>query len=111
MSTKIIFVVLSILMLINIVNSDQNNRAIDIEWGAIHPPFDPNISDKILDPELCAKQMKYLIVNDTSLLMTCKYCNRILFIICTRYIFSHRTNSKRRLIDTPSARIKSNSHS
>lgn len=69
---KIVYVVLSTLVLTHKVNSDQNKRAIDIEWEAVHPPFDPNIYEEILDPELCAKQIEYLISNDTLLMMTCK---------------------------------------
>lgn len=75
MSIQIIIVILSTLMLFNIVKTDQNNRAIDIDWGAKHPPFDPNIYEEVLDAEQCAKQIKYLILNDTLLLMTCKYCD------------------------------------
>ncbi|XP_026315715.1 O-acyltransferase like protein-like [Hyposmocoma kahamanoa] len=64
------FVVLSASVLIDKVNSDQNNRAIDVGWEAINPPFDPNIYEEILDAELCAKQLQYLILNDTLLMMT-----------------------------------------
>ncbi|XP_026315722.1 O-acyltransferase like protein-like [Hyposmocoma kahamanoa] len=41
-----------------------------LEWEAKHPPFDPNIYEEVLDPELCAKQIQYLTLNDTLLLMT-----------------------------------------
>lgn len=73
MPIPIVFVVLSIIVLIDQANSDQSNRAIDIEWEPIQPPFDPDIYEEILNPELCAKQIQHLIWNDTVLKMTCKY--------------------------------------
>lgn len=81
MSIGVIFVALSGLVLIDKVNSDQNNRASEV-WEAAHPPFDPNIYEEILDPELCAKQIEHLASNDIPLMITCKYYNRFLFTIC-----------------------------
>ncbi|XP_026315714.1 O-acyltransferase like protein-like [Hyposmocoma kahamanoa] len=52
------------------VNGNENNRAIDTKWEAKHPAFDPNIYEEILDPDLCTKQLEYLILNDTLLMMT-----------------------------------------
>lgn len=72
MSINIIFVVLSSSVLI---------EATVIERDPAHPPFDPNIYKEALDPELCGKQLKYLTSNGT-LLMTCKYGERLLFIFC-----------------------------
>ncbi|XP_026315716.1 nose resistant to fluoxetine protein 6-like [Hyposmocoma kahamanoa] len=68
-SIKVIFVVLCTIVSIDKVNSQQNNRMIDTEWDTKHPPFDPNIYEEILDPVLCAKQLEYLILNDTLLMM------------------------------------------
>lgn len=82
---KIIYVVLCLLVLIKKANSDHNNKAIDIEWEAARPPFDPNIYKEILDPELCAKQIDYLISNDTRLIITCKYYRRVLYAFCTSF--------------------------
>lgn len=73
MTFKIVFVTLIKLVLINIVNSDRNNRVVNIEREPNHPPFDPNIYDEALDAEECAKQIQYLTLNDTLLMMTCKY--------------------------------------
>ncbi|XP_026315723.1 nose resistant to fluoxetine protein 6-like [Hyposmocoma kahamanoa] len=66
---KIIFVVFSTLVVTGKVNSDQHTRA-DIEWDVVHPPFDPNIYEEILDAEECKKQIEYLTLNDTLLMMT-----------------------------------------
>ncbi|XP_026315720.1 nose resistant to fluoxetine protein 6-like [Hyposmocoma kahamanoa] len=41
-----------------------------IERDPAHPAFDPNIYEEALDPELCAKQLEYLALNDTLLRMT-----------------------------------------
>lgn len=60
-------------MLMNIVKSEHNSRAVVIEWEPAHPPFDPKIYEEALDPVQCAKQLEYLTVNDTFLKMTCKY--------------------------------------
>lgn len=76
MSINIIFVVLSSLVLI---------EATVLEWDPAHPPFDPDIYKEALDPELCAKQLEYLTLNDTLLMMTCKYCERLLFIFCINF--------------------------
>ncbi|XP_026315725.1 O-acyltransferase like protein-like [Hyposmocoma kahamanoa] len=70
MSIKFILVVVSTFILIGNVHSERSNRAINIEWDPAHPPFDPNIYEEVLDPELCAKQIQYLITNDTLLMMT-----------------------------------------
>ncbi|XP_026315616.1 O-acyltransferase like protein-like [Hyposmocoma kahamanoa] len=69
-SIRVIFVVFCAFVLTDKVGSDQNNRAIDIEWEEAHPPFDPNIYEEVLDPELCAKQIEYLTMNDTLLMIT-----------------------------------------
>lgn len=81
MSIRILYVVLSALVLIDKVNSDQNNRVIDIDWEAVHPPFDPDIYENILNAELCTKQIEYLALNDTLLSLTCKYCERVLLTL------------------------------
>lgn len=81
MPIKIIYVVLGISILVNKVNSDRNKRTIDVGWEAVHPPFDPNIYEEILDAELCAKQIDYLISNDTLLMITCKYCKGFLLTL------------------------------
>lgn len=85
MPIKITFVVLNIFILIDNIHSERSNRAIDVEWEPVHPPFDPNIYKEVLDPELCAKQTKYLVMNDTLLMMTCKYCG-ILFNLSFRLL-------------------------
>lgn len=71
-SICVCFVLLNLLVLINKVNSEQNNRAINTDWEAKNPTFDPKIYEEVLDPELCARQIKYLILRDPLLLMTCK---------------------------------------
>lgn len=75
-SFKVTVLSLSILVFVDKVNSDENNRMIDIEWEPKHPAFDPEIYKEILDPVQCAKQLKYLTLNDTLLMMTCKYLDR-----------------------------------
>ncbi|XP_026315721.1 uncharacterized protein LOC113227063 [Hyposmocoma kahamanoa] len=50
--------------------SDRNNRVVNIQWEPKHPPFDPNIYEEVLDSELCEKQIQYLTLNDTLLMMT-----------------------------------------
>lgn len=50
-----------------------NGTVHDLDWDVRHPPFDPRIYEDALDPELCAKQLKYLATNDTILMATCKY--------------------------------------
>lgn len=82
MAIKLLGVVLSALVLIDKVNSDKNNKVVDVEWEAVHPPFDPEIYEDILDAELCTKQIEYLALNDTLLMLTCKYCYRFLFTFC-----------------------------
>ncbi|XP_026315718.1 uncharacterized protein LOC113227060 [Hyposmocoma kahamanoa] len=70
MLIKISFVMFCTLVFIEIVNSEHDNRAVIIDWDATHPPFDPNIYEEVLDPELCARQLEYLSLNDTLLMMT-----------------------------------------
>lgn len=72
MSIRVVAVVFNTLVIINKVNSDENNKMIVIERESKHPPFDPNVYEEVLDIELCAKQIEYLTLNDTHLLMTCK---------------------------------------
>lgn len=57
----------------SIVKSEHNSRAVVIDREPGHPPFDPKIYEEALDPEQCAKQLEYLTLNDTFLMMTCKY--------------------------------------
>lgn len=66
-----IFVLLSTLLLIDTVNSDQNNKA-HIKYENAHTSFDSNIYEEILDAEECRKQIQYLTLNDSLLMMTCK---------------------------------------
>lgn len=75
---KVFVVVLSTLVFIDKVNSDQNNRISDIDWDPKHPSFDPNIYEEVLDPELCTRQLQYLTSNDTFLMSTCKFLDRLL---------------------------------
>lgn len=42
-----------------------------LDWQAANPPFDPNIYEEVLNPEICAKQLKYL-TSDALLMMTCE---------------------------------------
>lgn len=50
-----------------------NGTVHDLDLKVRHPPFDQNIYEDVLDPELCAEQMKYLTTNDAMLMITCKY--------------------------------------
>lgn len=56
-------------VLIKIINGTVH----DLDSEVRHPPFDQNIYENVLDPKLCAEQMKYLTTNDTMLMVTCKY--------------------------------------
>lgn len=64
-----VILIISNIVLIKVINGSVHE--LDIE--ASHPPFDQSIYEDVLDPEMCAKQLDYLIANDTILTLTCKY--------------------------------------
>lgn len=65
---KVILIIFSI-ELIKVINGSVH----DLDLEAVHPPFDQSIYEEALDPEMCARQLQYLITNDTLLMITCKY--------------------------------------
>lgn len=63
-----------IVIILNIVLIKRINGTVhELDWDIRHPPFDSRIYEDVLDPELCAKQLRYLTTNDTMLMATCKY--------------------------------------
>lgn len=46
---------------------------VHLDWEVKNRAFDPNLYAEALDPELCDKQLEYIVYNNSWLQMECKY--------------------------------------
>lgn len=55
------------------------NGHLELDWEPKNPPFDSQFYEDLLNPELCQKQLLYILANDPSLLTQCKSTNVYFF--------------------------------